>query len=185
MKLSIIIAPLVLGLLFTAPASVAQSQSETASVVELGKITPNDSYQLWSAINRALLEYAGAIGGKKLQFDVVEVYADLAFDMTPADVMTQTADFRVVLDMILDQLKLAKSQTYEDPLGRKVTPGVVYVNAGYLLDSTIFALHTTSDRQGKPLGDLYVVPTAADKTPNDVFELVSLATNRLRLILAA
>lgn len=99
--------------------------------------------------------------------------------------MTQTAEFRSVLERLLGQLKLAKVQVYKDPLGRKVTPGVVYVNAGYIMDSLIFALHTASASREKPLGDLYDVPAATGKTPSDVFGLVSLATRRLQLITAS
>ena len=99
--------------------------------------------------------------------------------------MTETDEFRDVLERLLGQLKLAKVQVYKDPLSGKVTPGVVYVNAGYIMDSIILALHTASPSQDKPLGDLYDVPTATGKTPSDVFGLVSLATRRLQLIMAS
>ena len=195
MRSSIILAPLVLGLFLAAPASAGITpsgvagtpaiDSKEASVVELGKITPNDPYQLWDAINDVLLDYALLQGGEELKSQVAGVYAGQIDGKTPADVMTQTVEFRVALDQLLDRLKLAKVHIYVDPLGRDVTPGVVYVNAGYIMDRIIFALHTASDRQDKPLGDLYDVPAATGKTPSDVFGLVSLATRRLQLITAS
>ena len=56
------------------------------------------------------------------------------------------------------------------------------MNAGYIMDSIVFALHTASPSRDEPLGDLYDVPAATGKTPSDVFGLVSLATRRLQLI---
>ena len=66
MRSSIFLAPLVLGLFLAAPASAGITpsgvagtpaiDSKEASVVELGKITPNDPYQLWDAINDVLLD---------------------------------------------------------------------------------------------------------------------------------
>lgn len=104
---------------------------------------------------------------------------------TPGDVMSQTVEFRAMLDTVLSRLNLSKVQIYVDPLGRKVTPGVVYVNAGYIMDSTFVALATVSGGSDKPLGDVYVVPTATGQTPSDVYALALLATQRLQRIIAS
>ena len=124
-------------------------------------------------------------GGEELKSRIAGVFAGQSDGKIPGDVLTQTDEFRDVLEKLLGQLKLAKVQVYKDPLGRKVTPGVIYVNAGYIMDSIILALHTASPSQDKPLGDLYDVPTATGKTPSEVFGLVSLATRRLQLIMAS
>ena len=195
MRPSVFLAPLALGLILAAPAGAAITSSVVteaspvlstdADVVELGPITPDHPYQIWTAINDVVLKYALMKGGDELKSRVAGVYAGQSDGKTPGDVMTQTDEFRVVLEKLLGQLKLAKVQVFKDPLGRKVTPGVVYVNAAYIMDSIIFALHTASPSQDKPLGDLYDVPLATGNTPSDVFGLVSLATRRLQLILGS
>ena len=54
--------------------------------------------------------------------------------------MAQTEIFRAILEDIRDQLKLSEINTYKDPLGRKITPAVVFLNSGHVLDALVETL---------------------------------------------
>lgn len=96
--------------------------------------------------------------------------------------MAQTEIFRAILENIREQFKLSEIKTYKDPLGRKITPAVVFLNAGNILDSLVETLYVSSKQSADALGRFYDVPYVAGKTPSDVFGLVHLATRRLQLI---
>lgn len=100
------------------------------------------------------------------------------------DVLTQTVEFRDTLERILDRLELPKVRTYADPLGRDVTPGVVFVNAGHIVDAVVAAFYSASNRPDRPFGDFYDVPVTTGKSPSDVYALAYLATTRLQIIAA-
>ena len=195
MKLLDILLPLAVSLALAAPASAAETPADVAGapmvgsseegVIELGEISPNGPYRLWSAVNKVLLDFASLKGGEELRSQVQGLNAGQFDGKTPADVLTQTAEFRGTLEQLLDRLRLPKVETYEDPLGREVTPGVVFVNAGHIMDAVVSAFHSASNKPDESLGNLYDVPVAAGKTPSDVFGLVYLATRRLQLITAS
>ncbi len=188
MKLPNVFLPLAVILALVGSACVAGTStvgSKEESVVELGKISPNGPYRIWSAVNKVLLDYASLKGGEELRSQVQDLNVGRFDGKTPADVLTQAAEFRDTLEQILDRLRLPKVEIYEDPLGRKATPGVVFVNAGHIMDAVVSVIHNASDKHDEPLGALYDVPVATGKTPSDVFGLVYLATRRLQLITAS
>lgn len=159
------------------PAAAAPKE-----VIKLGKITPNGPFRLWSAVNALLPVYAELKGGAALRSRVAGMNAANAAGKKPGDVMVQTVQFRSLLDAIRKQRKLAKIETYKDPLGRAVTPAVVFVNAGFNLDALVETYYTTLNKPGTTVGQYYQTPLASGKTPSDVYALVELATRRLRLI---
>ncbi len=181
------IATLAVGLLLAVQPSAAQTpaaDSKKESAVELGEISPDGPFRIWTSINRVLLDYALVSGGEGLKSQVQGLSAGQFDAMTPGDVLAQSVEYRNTLERLRDRLKLSKVPVYVDPLGRAVTPGVVFVNAGHIMDATVAALFTASDKPDKSFGDLYDVPVTSGKTPSDVFALVSLATSRLELIAA-
>ncbi len=192
MKMLRFLAPLVIGSVLTAPVIAAETSSQAAGaatldskgqpVAELGKIAPDGPFRLWTAINRVLLDYASLKGGNELRSQVEGLSPGQFYNRTPGDVLTQTAEFRATLEKLRARLDLPKVRIYEDPLGREVTPGVVFVNAGHIMDATVFAYYTASDKPDEALGNFYDVPVVTGKTPSDVFGLVQLATRRLQLI---
>ncbi len=209
-KLPNVFRPLAVSLALVAPACTAESPSDVAGtprvgitespsdlagtprvgssnngIIELGKISPNGSYRLWSAVNDVLLDYASLEGGDELRSQVQALTAYRFNGKSPADVLAQAAVFRDALEQLLERLQLPKVEVYEDPLGREATPGVVFVNAGNIMDALVAAFHSASNRSDESLGDLYDVPVATGKTPSDVFGLVFLATRRLQLIAAS
>ncbi len=195
MKLRNVLLPLAVSLTLAAPARAAEAPSEVAAaptvasseegVIELGKISPNGPYRLWNAVNKVLLDYASLRGGAELRSQVQGLSAGQYDGKTPADVLTQAAEFRGMLERLLDRLNLPKVEIYKDPLGRDVTPGVVFVNAGHIMDAVVSAFRSASNKPDESLGGLYDVPVATGKTPSDVFGLVYLATRRLQLIAAS
>ncbi len=204
MKSLNVLKPLAIILILVVPACATEPPSEVAethtigsaagthavgsnekSVVKLGKISPNGPYRIWSAVNKVLLDYASLKGGEELKSQVKDLNAGRFYGKTPTDVLIQAAEFRDALERILDRLQLPKVEIYEDPLGRQVTPGVVFVNAGHIMDAVVSVVHSASDHHDEPLGALYDVPVATGKTPSDVFGLVYLATRRLQLIAAS
>lgn len=181
------LATLAVGFLLAAPPVAAQApaaDSKKESVVELGKIAPDGPYRLWTSVNKVLLEYALVSGGKGLRSQVEGLSAGQFDGKTPGEVLAQTVQYRNTLERLRNRLKLSKVPVYVDPLGRAVTPGVVFVNAGHIMDATVAAFFTASDKPDESFGDLYDVPVTTGKTPSDVFALVSLATRRLQLIAA-
>ncbi len=195
MKLRNVLLSLAVSLTLAAPASAAESPSDVAAaptvasseegIIELGKISPNGPYRLWTAINKVLLDYALLKGGEELRSQAEGLYSGQIDGKTPADVLTQAAEFRGTLEQLLDRLNLPKVEVYKDPLGRSVTPAVVFVNAGHIMDAVVSAFHSASNKPDTSLGDLYDVPVATGKTPSDVFRLAYLATRRLQLIAAS
>ena len=186
MKIQRFMATLVVGLVIAMPAGAAEPSpsagAKAADVVELGNIPPSGPFQLWTSMNRVLPEYAMLKGGAELKARVEGLSATYFEGKTPADVLAQTAEYRATLEALRAQLNLPEVQIYKDPLGRTVTPGVVFVNSGYIMDATVRTYHTASDKPDVSLGGFYDVPVIAGKTPSDVFGLVHLATKRLQLI---
>lgn len=185
-------APLLVGLILASPAMAADSPSNVAGattvpakaawIPKLGQIKPSGPFRLWTAINKVLPQYASLKGGKGLKSQVEGVPAEKFEGMSPGDVMAQTAEFRAMLKTLRAPLKLAKIKTYEDPLGRKVTPAIVFINAGHILDAVVQTFYVSSNKSYTALGEFYQVPFVAGKKSDDVFALVYLATRRLRLI---
>lgn len=160
-----------------APAAAASEEQ-----IKLGKITPNGPFRLWSAVNALLPAYAELKGGAALRSEVASMGAGDATGKKPGDVMAQSVKFSALLDAIRKQQKLAKIETYKDPLGRAVTPAVVFVNAGFNFDALVESYYSALQQPDTNVGHFYVVPVASGKSPSDVYALVELATRRLQLI---
>ena len=180
-----IFASLLLASIIAVPALTAANSPAAAApeaVIKLGKISPNGPFRLWSAVNALLPAYAKLKGGAALRSRVAGLTAANAAGKKPGDVMVQTVEFRGLLDAIRQQRKLAKIETYKDPLGRAITPAVVFVNAGFNLDALVEIYYATLNKPGANVGQYYEIPLATGKSPSDVYALVELATRRLRLI---
>jgi hypothetical protein len=178
-----IIGPVLSVLLLAAPVQAAETGAlAKGEIANLGKITPNGPYRLWSAINKVLPDYAALVGGAALRAQVEGMTAADASGKNPGHVMAQTVAFRDLLEAIRGELKLAQVEVFKDPLGRAVTPAVVFVNAGFNMDAVVEAYHVALNKPDAKHGKFYDVPVASGKSPSDVFALVELASRRLRLI---
>ena len=129
-----------------------------ADLPKLGKITPNGPYQLWSGINSLIPEYALLKGGKGLKSQVMAQTATAFSGKTPGDVMQQTEVARNLLDLIAASNKVPKAATYKDPLGRAVTPAVVFLNAANLMDTFVRSYDAAANKSMPGLGKYYAHP---------------------------
>ena len=166
----------------TKASATTAAASKAEWTPELGKITPSGPYRLWTAINKVLPDYALMKGGKALKARVEGLSTTRFSGKKPADVMAQTMKFKAILEVIRDKYNLPKVREYKDPLGRAMTPGIVFINAGHNLDAVVDAFYIASDKSREMMGTYYDVPYVAGKSPDDVLGLVELATRRLQLL---
>ncbi len=170
---SLLSSVLVAGLL-----ALPTFHSSAAEVVELGKISPNGPYRIWSSINAGLVELAYHKGGEALKSQVSAMSPVVALGKKPGHVLAQGDIFRALLDANLE----SPTAIYKDPLGRDITPGVVYVNATNMLDGLFVNIVAEAKGNADGLGDIYINEAVEGKTPSDVYALVYLATRRMQLI---
>ena len=187
MKLLKLVSPVFAAFIFIAPVMAAEKSAAsdtvaTGEVVKLGKITPNGPFRLWSAINRVLPAYAASTGGADLRAQVESLSVVDASGKKPGDVMVQSTTFRSVLEEIRAELKMDKIEVYKDPLGRAVTPGVVFVNAGFNMDGIVETFRAHAKKSDVDYGGFFEVSVFKGKSPSDVYALAELAVRRLRLI---
>lgn len=156
--------------------------SHAAEIGELGKVTPNGPYRLWTAVNKGLLEYAFVKGGKELKAKVATLTPTDLKGKKPGDVLKQGAIFRGFLDSARAKIKLPPASKYRDPQGRAVTPAVVFLNAGHLLDGLFHLIAASNKGSNDGLGEIYNVAKFKGKSPSNVFSQVELATRRLDMI---
>ncbi|MBT8002492.1 MAG: hypothetical protein HN578_06215 [Rhodospirillales bacterium] len=153
-----------------------------AAEAKLGKITPNGPFRLWTAVNKGLVEYAFVKGGSALKANVAALTAVPTTGKKPGHVLAQGAEFRAALDNGRAKYNLAPSKKYRDPKGRAVTPAVVFLNAGYMLDGLVRLIEAQPNVKDFHVGIIYVVPKFSGKSPSNVFALAELATRRMALI---
>lgn len=176
---------LAIGVILAGPALAASDTAKSIDEVyipELGKITPDGPFRLWTAMNNVIPEYAMLVGGKELKAKVLKLSVSSFTGKSPGNVMEQTESARALLNRLAVKYKLPKAARYTDPLGRAVTPAVVFLNAGNLLDTLVESYFVASDKSELGLGRFYTVPEFTGKKPNDVYGLVELATRRLEVI---
>ncbi len=179
---------LAIGVILAGPALAASDTAKSVDSVDeayipkLGKITPDGPFRIWTALNNVIPEYALLVGGKELKAKVLKLSARGFTGKSPGNVMEQTERARALLDGLAVKYKLPKAARYSDPLGRAVTPAVVFLNAGNLLDTLVASYFVASKPTELGLGRLYAVPEFTGKKPNDVYGLVELATRRLEVI---
>lgn len=145
--------------------------------VELG-LTPSHVFSLWTNINTALVTTGSAVTGDDDVSRRLAGMSPAAFhDKTPGNVLEQVAAFRDKLDRLKAASGLNATQVYRDPEGGEVTPSVVFLNSGHVLDSLVLLLiHSDSKRL---VGGFYARHEISGKTPSNVFGLVDLANRRM------
>lgn len=150
-----------------------------ANSAELG-LTPSNVVSIWTNINGALLTSAEIARGEEGR-DALEALTIGSFPgKKPADVLQQVAAFRTKLDSIGQKLGLKATTIYTDPDGGTVTPSVVFMNSGYVLDSIVLSV---IKRDGERLvSGFYTSYAINGKKPSDAFAMVELASRRLELL---
>ena len=164
------LAPLLLAL-FVSPARS----------VELG-LTPNQVFATWMNINSALVALGGAVSGdEQLSGRMAAMEPSVFKGKKPADVLKQLAIFRGRLDRLRSQKGLKATPVFQDPAGGKVTPSVVFLNSGYVLDSTVLMLIRLDET--RLIGGYYKRYDVSGKTPDGPYSLIDLANRRIGTLL--
>ena len=96
--------------------------------------------------------------------------------------LAQGTTFRAALNSERAKYKLSPTRKYLDPQGRAVTPAVVFLNAGHLLDALARLIEADPKGKNMRVGEIYDVPKFSGKTPSHVFDLAELASRRVALI---
>ncbi len=153
-----------------------------ASAVELG-LTPSQVFGLWTNINDGLLASARVISGDSAWHDSLSAMRAQNFNgKKPAEVLDQVVKFRVKLDRLRQKSGLKPAKQFGDGDG-KVTPSVVFLNSGHVLDGLAdWLIRNTGPEQ--LIGPLYARLDINGKTPSDAFGLVELANRRLDQLLS-
>lgn len=148
--------------------------------VELG-MTPSHVVSLWTNINDALITSGKATGDENLVKHLIVMKPIAANGKKPGDVLKEVEAFRAKLDQFAKKQGLKKATlVYKDPEGGTVTPSVVFVNSGYVLDSLLRVLIKQDADQ--LISGFYTRHDISGKKPNDAYMLVELANRRLDVL---
>lgn len=170
------IATLCIVILGLMAATVGRSVAQ-----DLG-ITPSHVYGMWRNVNDALLAVARVVSDDAAwRASLAEMPVRAVTEKRPAEVLGQVAVFRDQLDRLRRAAGMDAVQRAED-YGGEITPTVVFLNSGQMLNGVVDWLLKYDDPQ-LLLSQYYRRPRISGKTPGDVFTLVDLANRRIHLIL--
>ncbi len=99
----------------------------------------------------------------------------------PADVLAQAQIFREKLDKLRQRSSLPATEKYGTGDG-VITPSVVFLNSGHILDATVEWLIKNTGRE-QLVSEFYTRHDFSGKTPSDPFALIVLANRRIDNIL--
>lgn len=154
-----------------------------AHAIELG-MTPSHVSSLWMNINNALVDSAAALTGDDVLSGKLSAMNPEVFQgKKPGEVLEQVAQFRGKLDRLRNKHGQKATPIYLDPEGGDVTPSVVFVNSGHVLDATAFLLIRLDGE--RLVSGYYTRHDISGKTPSDAYSLVNLANRRMDLLLRA
>ncbi len=152
-----------------------------ARAVELG-LTPSHVYATWTNINATLVALGKAVTGDERLVRRLEAMGPSVFQgKKPADVLKQLAIFRGKLDRLKSRHGLQATPVYQDPAGGKVTPSVVFLNSGHVLDSTVLLLIRLDG--ARLISGYFTRHEVSGKTPDGPYSLIALANRRIDALL--
>lgn len=147
------------------------------------ELTPGNMFGLWSSINKALIAAAELSGGEALAGSMEAEKPSSFSGKNSADVLARTVEFHEKLNRLIARGDGAPAKALLKTDGNGVTPGLVYLNSGIVLDSLV--LHVYSLDIDQVIGGYYVTSDVPDKSHNDVFSLADLANRRIDLLIGA
>lgn len=153
--------------------------------LELG-LTPAQVCSLWNGINQSLLVIARVVSDDAAwRRKLSDLKPTAVQGKNPADVLRLLAAYRAKLDELRRHGGLASIRKFTGD-DKPVTPTVVYLNSGLVLNGQIeWLIRNTGPKQ--LISRFYPnhkQAELAEKTPNDVYAVVQLANIRLAEILA-
>lgn len=149
--------------------------------VELG-LTPSHVFATWMNINETLVALGGAVGDGEGTADQLRTMQPKNFNgKKPGEVLQQLVAFRGKLDRLGSRYGQKPVSVYEDPEGGVVTPSVVFMNSGHVLDSSILLLISLDET--RLVSDFFTRYDISGKTPDGPYSLVDLANRRMDVLL--
>jgi hypothetical protein len=156
--------------------ALCSARSEAA---DLG-LTPSHIVSLWTNINSTLLTAAEIVRGPEGRTALEAMTAKNFPGKSPRDVQDKVVEFRTKLDTIVTSMGLDPTTTYADPHGGDVTPSVVFMNSGYVLDSMVRAIIGLDGQ--RLVSGFYTRHDLSGLSPGDAYAQVDLANRRLDVI---
>jgi len=157
--------------------------SNNAVALELG-LTPSHVFGLWTNINSALVRLAELYSSDQQIADKLSSMTARTYSgKTPGDVLQKLSAFRKKLDILNKKQGLSPTNKIEITDGKKITPSVVFLNSGHVIDSAVNLIIKKSDRD-QLVSPFYKSLHLKGKSPSDVFGMVDLAERRIDIILA-
>lgn len=175
--LAVILAAL--GIAFT--ASTARAAAADIPLKLYGKVTPTDVYQIGAALKQFAHDIVKKTTGKAARKSLLSLTQNKVSGKKPSDAVQAVYALHDQVNVLRKQKGLKRIGRYVRKDG-KVTPAVVYINAGLALDGLAgVSLRIDST---KNYGDLYEVPDASGKSPSDVFAIMNLSSRILSALTA-
>ena len=152
----------------------------TAHAVDLG-MTPSHVFGLWANINAVITGLAKSTENSAAERQLKSLTSQTFSGKTPGDVLQQVGIFRNKLDAYGNRRNVPPTKVYRNASGNKITPSVVFLNSGHVLDSMARLMIRTDPNH--LISGYYRQQQLSGKTPSDVFGIVELANRRLDIIM--
>ena len=152
--------------------------------LDLG-LTPSHVFSLWTNINESLVVVGGVVSDDKAWRESLTASKARKFEgKQPRDVLEMVASYRTKLDKLLGRqgLEPVKRFNPKEKETEAITPTVVYLNSGYVLNAQVTWLIVNTGPE-QTVSRFYTRYNFSGKTPSDVLGLVELANRRLDKIL--
>ena len=164
------------ALIITVAAGLSLAAGE-ARAQELG-LTPSHVVSLWTNVNAALVTIAEVSSGDEAWAAELASTTPGRFEnKKPANVLARAIEFRAKLDRLLAANGLKPAKQYEHG-GGKVTPSVVFLNSGHILDAVVTWIIANTSRE-QLVSAYFTRHALSGKTPSDAFAMVELANRRI------
>ncbi len=156
------------GIAFMAPSA----QAADVPMRLYGKVTPSNVYRLGTALKHFAREIVEKTADKKTQKALLSLTQKKVSGKKPSDVVQVVYSLHDRVNALRKRKGLKRIGRYARQDG-KVTPAIVYINAGLALDGLADIAQRIDS--SKNYGDLYEAPTVNGKTRSDVFAIVDLS----------
>ena len=174
--LAVILA--VLGIAFT--ASTAQAALDMPLKL-YGKVVPTDVYRIGIAIKQFARDIVKRTADKAARNTLLSLTANKVSGKKPSDAVQAVYALHDQVNVLRKQKGLKRIGRYARNDG-KVTPAIVYINAGLALDG--LAEISQQIDSTKNYGDLFEAPELSGKSPSDVYAIMNLSYRILAALTA-
>lgn len=145
---------------------------------------PEPNYSIWLNINEAVIEIERINSGDAKRIaELSEMRSESFYDKTPRDVMVSVVDFSAKIDQLRKGFGSELTPIGLNTNFAAVSPGTVYRLSSGVLTSMAEYLVCVGGNDTK-IARFFERRRYPDITPNDVFNIVDLATRRLDNVLA-